>query len=410
MGELLSYSLVSGCLMLVSYIVYRVFLSRDNQHGFNRGVLLAIYAVSLTAYPVLQLSEGLGSGESLQQTFETDVRETTGAGVTAAPTPIWGNILIWSFIAGASIVAARTVITWIRLVGVIRSGRKIAHNGYTLVVTEDERFAPFSWMRYVVISRRDYESDNTAIATHESSHIACHHWVDLLIAQTACIVSWFNPAAWLMRDELMLLHEYQADMAVIDRGLDRQGYQMLLIRKAAGARFPSLANSLNHSKLKKRINMMNKAKSGAGQKLKALALVPALALALDVAGTPAVRGALSTISTLKVSAGKSSEKPSHHKTSVPQFKVKNINNYDGKTTVVVRGEGLGDELTVSGGTFTTDGKTYDARSLSCSMTDGNATITAVFPFVTVFDKVGMTLDINGEETAFDLEAFLANPM
>lgn len=62
MGELLSYSLVSGCLMLVSYIVYRVFLSRDNQHGFNRVVLLAIYAVSLTAYPVLQLTEGL-SGE-----------------------------------------------------------------------------------------------------------------------------------------------------------------------------------------------------------------------------------------------------------------------------------------------------------------------------------------------------------
>lgn len=409
MGELLSYSLVSGCLMLVSYIVYRVFLSRDNQHGFNRVVLLAIYAVSLTAYPVLRLTEGM-SGESLQQTFETGVREAIGAGATAAPTPIWGNILIWSFIAGAAIVAARTVITWIRLVGVIRSGRKIAHNGYTLVVTEDERFAPFSWMHYVVISRKDYESDNTAIATHELSHIACRHWVDLLIAQAACIVSWFNPAAWLMRDELMLLHEYQADMAVIDRGLDRHGYQMLLIRKAAGARFPSLANSLNHSKLKKRINMMNKAKSGAGQKLKALALVPALALALGVAGTPAVRGALSAISTLKVSAGKSSEKPSHDKTSIPQFKVKNINNYDGKTTVVVRGEGLGDKLTVSGGTFTTDGKTYDARSLSCSMTDGNATITAVFPFVTVFDKVGMTLDINGEETAFDLDAFLANPM
>ncbi len=137
-------------------------------------------------------------------------------------------------------MAARTVITWIRLVGVIRSGRKIAHNGYTLVVTEDERFAPFSWMRYVVISRKDYESDNTAIATHELSHIACRHWEDLLIAQTACIVNWFNPAAWLMRDELLLLHEYQADMAVIDRGLDRHGYQMLLIRKAAGARFPSL--------------------------------------------------------------------------------------------------------------------------------------------------------------------------
>ena len=193
--------------------------------------------------------------------------------------------------------------------------------------------------------------------------------MDLLIAQAVCIVNWFNPAAWLMRDELMLVHEYQADMAVIDRGHDAQEYQMLLIKKAVGARFPSLANSLNHSKLKKLITMMYKAKSGAGRKWKALALVPALALALGLTGVPVVRAAVSTIGTLKVSDGKSSENPSDNKTSVPHLKVKSINNNDGKTTVEIRGEGLGNSLTVSGGTFTTKGKTYEARSLNCSMTD-----------------------------------------
>lgn len=82
-------------------------------------------------------------------------------------------------------------------------------------------------------------------------HVRSRHWIDLLIAQAVCVVNWFNPAAWLMRDELMLVHEYQADMAVIDHGHDPQEYQMLLIKKAVGSRFPSLANSLNHSKLKK---------------------------------------------------------------------------------------------------------------------------------------------------------------
>ena len=74
----------------------------------------------------------------------------------------------------------------------------------------------------------------------------------------------------------------------------------------------------------------------------------------------------------------------------------------------IRGEGLGNSLNVSGGTFTTKGKTYEARSLNCSMTDGNAAITAVFTFLTEFDNVSMTLDINGEKMTFDLEDFFNN--
>ena len=370
-------------------------------------MLLAIYAVSFTAYPLLQLVSGIRGASSPLMVAHGAV-EVIGKAEVADSTPVWGIILILAFIIGMAMVAIRTVITWMRLIRVIRPGQKIEHNGYTLVVTADERFAPFSWMRYVVISRRDYGSGSPAIVTHELKHIACHHWVDLLIAQAVCIVNWFNPAAWLMRDELMLVHEYQADMAVIDRGHDTQEYQMLLIKKAVGARFPSLANSLNHSKLKKRITMMYKAKSGAGRKWKALAMVPVLALALGLTGVPVVRAAVSTIGTLKVSDGKSSENPSDNKTSVPHFKVKSINNNDGKTTVEIRGEGLGNNLTVSGGTFTTKGKTYEARSLNCSMTDGNAAITAVFPFLTEFDNVSMTLDINGEKMSFNLEDFFNN--
>lgn len=407
MGAFLSYSIISGFLLLALYLVYRLLLARDNQHGFNRGVLLAIYAVSFAAYPVLQLVSGL-RGASSPLMVAAGAVEVIGKSEVADSTPVWGVILVLAFIIGMVIVSIRTVITWVRLIRVIRSGQKIKHNGYTLVVTDDERFAPFSWMRYVVISRRDYGNDSSAIVTHELKHIACHHWVDLLIAQAVCIVNWFNPAAWLMRDELMLVHEYQADMAVIDRGHETQEYQMLLIKKAVGARFPSLANSLNHSKLKKRITMMYKAKSGAGRKWKALAMVPVLALALGLTGVPVVRAAVSTIGTLKVSDGKSSENPSDNKTSVPHFKVKSINNNDGKTTVEIRGEGLGNSLNVSGGTFTTKGKTYEARSLNCSMTDGNATITAVFPFLTEFDNVSMTLDINGEKMTFDLEDFFNN--
>ncbi len=229
MGAFLSYCIVSGLVMLAMYLAYRLFLAGENQHGFNRVVLLLVYAVSFAALPVAGVlkhlpARGVPQASGLAGLATFDV---------AAPLrqPLWGSVLIWVFMAGMASVAVKTAVTWVRLSRVIRRGRRIERDGYTLVVADSERFAPFSWMRYVVVGRSDFENGCAAIAAHELKHVECRHWLDLLLAQAVCVVNWFNPAAWLMRDELMLVHEYQADMAVIDGGHDPQDYQMLLIKK-----------------------------------------------------------------------------------------------------------------------------------------------------------------------------------
>ena len=315
MGKLLAYLIISGITMLAMYLIYKLFIARDKQHGFNRALLLAIYLVSFSAYPLYNLFDKIAS--------EPEIKNTNGivevGNITLEPTaqPIWGTILIWIFLIGALIVTIRTIITWMRIVRVVRSGERLKKDGYTLVVINNDKIAPFSWMHYVVINREDFDNQNSAIIAHELKHIRSFHWLDLLIAQIVCIVNWFNPAAWFMRDELMLVHEYQADMSVIDNGHNPQEYQMLLIKKAVGSRFPSLANSINHSKLKKRITMMYKAKSCAGSKLKALALVPMVALALGVATVPAVKAAVSTISNSDVSLDKGNENLQSNQVSLP---------------------------------------------------------------------------------------------
>lgn len=393
--------------MLSMILAYKIFLARENQPGYNRCVLLMIYLVSFTTIPLISQIENWITPTAQPTALAGDI-EVVNAAITPMSKPVWGTVLVWAFLIGMAVVTVRTFTTWLRLMKVIRNGEKIDKGRYVLVLTDNERFAPFSWMKYIVVSRADIEANHQAIIQHEMKHISCHHWVDLLIAQIVCITNWFNPAAWLMRDELTLVHEYQADMAVIDNGNSPREYQMLLIKKAVGARFPSLANSLNHSKLKKRITMMYKEKSGAGQKMRALALVPTLALALCVAAVPAVRAAVSTISSSELSVNKSNEKVAHDKTSAKVFRVTNINNVAGKTTVTIKGENLGDHITVSGGTFTTMGQTYQATSLQCDMTDGVAIIKAVFPFISEFDDTGMTLMVNGEEMSLDLEKFFNN--
>ncbi|MDE6498629.1 MAG: M56 family metallopeptidase [Muribaculaceae bacterium] len=411
MGAFLSYSIISGLAMLAMYLGYKIFLARDNQHSFNRGVLLLIYAVSWvcplaaswveyhrydTRPDIVQLPVGHS-----EVVVDMVVRQNTLAH------QLWSSVLVWIFIAGMAVVAVRTAITWFRLLAVIRQGEKIRRDGYTLVVTSDERLAPFSWMHYVVVGRGDYADNCAAIATHELKHVKSMHWIDLLVAQAVCIVNWFNPAAWLMRDELMLVHEYQADMAVVDSGADAQEYQLLLIKKAAGSRFPSLANSLNHSKLKKRITMMYKEKSGAGRRMKVLALVPVLMLVLGVAVMPPVRAAVSTISSTGLSLRKGSEKTEESKNDVPEFRVTDINNYDNKTTVRIEVKGLGNYIKTSGGTLTTCGRTYQAINQSCVKTGSEAVIEIVFPFLSEFEATSMTVNVNDEAIPFNLEELFA---
>ena len=410
MGAFLSYSLLSGLILLALYLAYRMFLSRDNQHSFNRGVLLGIYIVSFTAFPAINALEAL-STHSAAGGISLEALEATAVAGEPTSAPIWGTVLIWIYVAGMAAVAGKTLITWLQLSRLVRRGTKIKRDGYTLVIIDSGRFAPFSWMRYMVVSRADYENDLSAIATHELRHIALNHWIDLLVAQAVCIANWLNPAAWLMRDELMLIHEYQADMAVIDSGHNPQEYQMLLIKKAVGARFPSLANSLNHSKLKKRITMMYKEKSGAGRKFRALALVPVLALAIGVASVPAIRAAATTIGNSGYSVDKGSEKTAKKDVSIKVYQVSNISDDGTGTTVTINGSNLGSNLSVSGGTCTAGGTEYKANQLSTTMTDGMATIKITFPCTGNKEISNLSVIINGDKIPFNLEQYRKdNPM
>lgn len=467
MGIFLSYSIISGLILLVLYLTYRLFLARDNQHSFNRGVLLGIYFVSFLTLPAISLGQTLVDNLTRTPTPATEsvatqvmpvmqVVETISIPVAEVEKPIWGTILIWLFIAGMAVVALRTVMTWYQLITVIRTGKKIPKNGYSLVLTDNERFAPFSWMHYVVITPKDLESNFEAITAHELKHIACRHWIDLLIAQVVCTVNWFNPASWLMRDELMLIHEYQADMAVIDQGHDPQEYQLLLIKKAVGMKFPSLANSLNHSKLKKRITMMYREKSGAGRKFKALVLVPMLAVALGLASIPVIDAAVSTIRDSEMSANfgeddaatetaaLSEGAPSREvaasetkageatadveadgaetadatsqtevaqnsdavdtsvpevKEKTPSFRLVGFSTDREETRAILTATVPGRDLSVSGGALTTDGETIQATDIAYNLNDDQATITVSYPPVSrLYDPV-ITLNVNGQTVA-----------
>ncbi len=314
MGEILAYAIQSAVFMTGLYLIYKWLLSSETFHAFNRGVILAIYAISLIAPALLTVPDR--ATESAITATPADITAlmipVSESDVTVSTGSIWLTTALYLYIAGIAVMTARLFYTGIRIAGLIRSGEKIAAGPFTIVITGDSRIAPFSWGRYIVMNRDDYNSAENAITIHEAKHIACRHWLDLLLAETFLTFNWFSPAAWLLKEEMRTVHEYQADMAVISSGSDARSYQMLLIKKAVGAKFPSLANSLNHSKLKKRITMMLQSRSRKRNAWRALAMAPVFAGMAALVHQPAIAAAIDDLSACSLQNKPVSESETAH--------------------------------------------------------------------------------------------------
>ena len=284
MTDFLIYQGKAAVVLAVFYMFYRLLLSKETFHRFNRIVLLGTAALSfilplcvITLKKVVVLPAMTASSEPIVG----EVAETV-AMVPEASEPIWQVILCALFAIGGLSVLVHVAISIFCIKRMIRSGSHEAlESGETLIITETDT-APFSWMRYIVISREDYESGYSQILTHEKAHIALGHSWDILFVDMITAIQWFNPAIWMLKADLRAIHEFEADDAVLRSGADVKEYQYLLIRKAVSKSGYSVANSFNHSTLKARITMMSNKKSSRMSAWKALYVLPLVGISLAV--------------------------------------------------------------------------------------------------------------------------------
>ena len=307
MGVFFIYILKSSVCLVLFYLFFRLLLSKETFHRFNRMALLGVLFFSLlipcievTTRHQVEVQQAVLSIEQLLLMAELEATPANVGAVQETPAISWVQIVLLVYLAGILFLACRNIYSLICLFRLIHSGKhEKLEKGVTLVVHNQE-IAPFSWMKYIVISRKDLEENGREILIHEMAHIHHRHSVDLLVADICIFFQWFNPGAWLLKQELQNVHEYEADETVINEGVNAKEYQLLLIKKAVGTRLYSMANSFNHSKLKKRITMMLKEKSNPWARLKYLYVLPLAAIAVTAFARPEISEKVEEISAVKV--------------------------------------------------------------------------------------------------------------
>lgn len=283
------YLIVSAISLALMMAVYRLTLSRTTFHGFNRYVLLT----SLALAAVLPLSHFQNVGNVASAPVAYMLNEFTVyadgtanmADATVAESAGGMNffsILTLVYLAGMAICLIRIAIGVLSSEIICHRRSRVLADGSHLVIT-DRNYAPFSWRNYIVISRKDYETNGAMIIAHEQAHIRHHHSVDLILAQLFCAVQWFNPAAWMLKRSLLEVHEFEADASVLEHGFDERRYQICLVRAALQGSFATTTNNFANCSTKKRIVMMNRHLSNPWARLRVLLMLPVVAFAIIMA-------------------------------------------------------------------------------------------------------------------------------
>lgn len=219
MTAFLLYIIKSTCCLTLFYLGYKALLSKETFFRFNRIVLLVGILVCILLPFVGIRTASPGALQMPLQQLEEMIEEEMGEAVSRqaeAPTEAadvaqafvsWGELIAYLYFAGIVIGTGLLARSFISLLWLIRSGKKVRREHYTLVLV-NRAVAPFNWGRYIVLSLKDYSDYPDEILTHELVHLRKHHSLDLIYAEVIVLLHWFNPAAWLLKRELQEIHEY----------------------------------------------------------------------------------------------------------------------------------------------------------------------------------------------------------
>ncbi|MBR5052612.1 MAG: hypothetical protein IKW91_05255, partial [Bacteroidaceae bacterium] len=300
MSALLLYSIKSALVLTMLYLPYMLMLRRESFFRFNRlillGILLLSLALPLCNVPWMSLDHQPVVQAAQLQMLELGIPvhvlpevQVVADGAASQETSRFSLFFFVSLIYIIGMVVLLAMRLW--QIGHLQLGLrkgvlwKQDEQGVRIYCHAEE-VSPFSWMRNIVISKKDFDEAGREIMLHEMGHIQnCHSW-DVVLLTLVQMLQWWNPLAYVLGISLRDVHEYEADDYVLKQGVSAQGYQLLLIKKAVGSGSYAFANSFNHSLTKKRITMMKKIKSNPWMRSKALYVIPVAALALSAFATP----------------------------------------------------------------------------------------------------------------------------
>ena len=238
------------------YVCYRLLLRRQTFFVWNRFYLISSLIISF-ALPFVIYPE---SAPEIPVMYEVSVAAFTANYVRPEQESVftWTNAFILFYLLAVSCRFYQMYGNIRQLNGFIREGELVELEDCKVVLINSNDVGSFSFLKWIVINRNDYEHHFDAILRHEMVHTSQGHSFDILFVEVLRIIFWFNPVLLWYKNSLQEVHEYLADEAAPNR----ENYANFLVAYALNAPIAALTNHFfKPSQLKSRISMIYRSRS-----------------------------------------------------------------------------------------------------------------------------------------------------
>ena len=174
MLDILIYLGYSALCLAALYLIYKVSVSYETLHRFNRALLLGLIVLSaLLPLCKITITEELPAVEPMKEEFVAPMTEFVAPDV-AEPfdyMALLQRVAIVVFILGVVFMVVRLVVSIMSVWRIINSGEQRPLEGGAMLTLLDKPIAPFSWFGHIVASKSDMGPNSEMILAHELAHI-----------------------------------------------------------------------------------------------------------------------------------------------------------------------------------------------------------------------------------------------
>jgi bla regulator protein BlaR1 len=270
----------SACLG-VFLAFYKLFLERENMHQFKRFYLIGIVLTSIII-PFITFTEYVEPQPILENFSATAFLPTETVSIAIENPTNYLSLILWSIYGlGFLLFGLKFGYNLVQLIVKIKKNPKQKASNFINVLLKDW-VAPHTFFSYIFLNKHKYETHQIPqeVLLHEQTHAKQKHSLDVLFIEVLQIILWFNPLVYFIKNSIKLNHEFLADKAVLNNGIQPTKYQRILLAFSSNNNEPELANAINYSSIKKRLTVMKTHTSNQKIWLRSFILLPLLALTL----------------------------------------------------------------------------------------------------------------------------------
>ena len=299
---MISFLIKASLVLFIFWTFYKLFLERESFFAVNRmyllGSLFLVFILPFVSLPELIDNQGAvstfihktdaasRSGEALDEILEGENKTNDGTfnaeqehdrqDTTSSNTASWSYWILLFYGFGVVVLAIHLISQFVNIQRRINRGSQEIQEGKARIIHAKEISEPCSFFNYIFINPKKYDTKTCdQILKHEKVHVNHLHSIDLLLAEIAIIILWFNPMVWFFRKEIEKNIEYQTDDLLLNSTtVLPEEYQMSLLTIATTHKPLSITSNYNQSLIKKRIIMMNTKKSNSSNYMKYAFVIP----------------------------------------------------------------------------------------------------------------------------------------